>query len=308
MGIFNFVGSIMDRLFKSDLLTEIDLSIKEAETSLLPFLENSSSLLGNNDFKSKESLELIKTFYENYKTKMIKGNDIKLQKNIYRDLQQIMSRINTNLKFIRDNIDRSFNRDIVPRSVDYKRAIMLRSADHMTFLVRNITEFLNVITSYEIKEAQTKGSIKYNEEIMPPKRTVEQLKANLWMTARLCSLYSVDSVVFENYIKASPEVAITEAAEKLLGTSSEYGDNDYISNNVPMGWIGNPIFAVRMAFAQREIEKYKELKDKKRLLELKIVYLKSLMINEPSTDLENEIEFVQGKVNDIDYKLSKLED
>ena len=71
---------------------------------------------------------------------------------------------------------------------------------------------------------------------------------------------------------------------------------------------GNPIYHVRMWLVDIEMLKYERLKDKKKLIELKIMELKLKAKNESNDKLTKQIEYYEEKLAKIDYKISKIEE
>ena len=88
-----------------------------------------------------------------------------------------------------------------------------------------------------------------------------------------------------------------------------YSDKVDVFNNLPQGFIGSPIYSVRLVFAQWESDRYRALKDKKRLLELRYLHLKLMKDqNQSDINIEREITHLQKHITTIDYKLSKIEE
>lgn len=81
--------------------------------------------------------------------------------------------------------------------------------------------------------------------------------------------------------------------------------------NLPVtnGFVGNPIYHFRMWMADRDYRKYELNKEKKRLLELKILALKAEKENEgvDLNKLNRQIEYYEDLVNDIEHDISKYE-
>ena len=74
-------------------------------------------------------------------------------------------------------------------------------------------------------------------------------------------------------------------------------------------FIGTPIFAIRRWFVDRDVKKYKLLKEKKRLLELKILRLEAQKTGNAKEDskLSKSIEYYQRVVDDLEYEIVRLE-
>ena len=78
---------------------------------------------------------------------------------------------------------------------------------------------------------------------------------------------------------------------------------------VTSGFIGNPIYHIRMWMMDRDIEKYEANKDRKRTLELKVLAL-NMDKSADGVDLNKvnkQIEYYEEKIQDLEYKISKFE-
>ena len=79
-------------------------------------------------------------------------------------------------------------------------------------------------------------------------------------------------------------------------------------NNLPSGFLGSPIYSIRLIFSQWEADRYRHMKDKKRLLELRLLHLRMLKENGQSDiQMEKEMTYLQKSVTDLDYRISKIE-
>lgn len=78
--------------------------------------------------------------------------------------------------------------------------------------------------------------------------------------------------------------------------------------NLPQGFVGSPIYSIRLIFAQWEADRYRGLKDRKKMMELRLLHLTLLKENgNTDVDVEKEIIYLQKRVSDIDFNLDKIE-
>jgi len=74
------------------------------------------------------------------------------------------------------------------------------------------------------------------------------------------------------------------------------------------GFNGNPIYHIRMWLVDKEIERYELLKDKKKLIELKLLELKLEAANESNPKLKSQIEYYEEKISKLEYNIKEIED
>lgn len=71
------------------------------------------------------------------------------------------------------------------------------------------------------------------------------------------------------------------------------------------GFISNPIYHIRMYLVDREVEKYEALREKKKLLELKLLDLKMQAAGKHDEKLAKQIAYYEDKISGIEYDLSE---
>lgn len=105
---------------------------------------------------------------------------------------------------------------------------------------------------------------------------------------------------------SSTLISISEGKESFLGLNLKKTGKTV---DLPManGFINNPIYHIRMWLVDREVEKYESLKDKKRLVELRLMELKLEESNESDPKLRKQIEYYEDKLSKIEYSIEKIE-
>jgi hypothetical protein len=79
--------------------------------------------------------------------------------------------------------------------------------------------------------------------------------------------------------------------------------------DVKDNFVGNPIYHLRKFLVELELAKLERLKDKKRLLELKLLELKNELNNKPNDPkLQKQIEYYENKINQVDEKINAIMD
>lgn len=73
------------------------------------------------------------------------------------------------------------------------------------------------------------------------------------------------------------------------------------------GFINNPIYHVRMWLVDREITKYEVLKDRRKVIELRLRELRLEESNTGDPKLREYIEYYEDKIASLDYDIAKIE-
>ena len=140
------------------------------------------------------------------------------------------------------------------------------------------------------------------------KKQEEYINKNMWIYVRLLSTYGVEKGKFEKAIESIEDIMLPkDTVDEVL---EMYGDRQVdILYNLPKNFVGSPIYSMRLIFAQWETDRYKDLKDKKKMLELRLLHYKMMSETGMSdVDVEKEISYLQESITDLDYKISKMEE
>jgi len=117
---------------------------------------------------------------------------------------------------------------------------------------------------------------------------------------------------FANTVKDLPKVATLAAKvepskvsmfERLVGKNGK-------TLNLPntQGFVNNPVYHVRMWLVDREVAKYESLKDKRKLLDLKLMELKVQETGDENPKLRKRIEYYEDKISKAEYEIAQIED
>jgi len=73
------------------------------------------------------------------------------------------------------------------------------------------------------------------------------------------------------------------------------------------GFTNNPIYHIRLWFASNQVDKYEALKEKKRILELKLLELKMASGGKHDAKLAKQIKYYEDKVSGLEYDIKDIE-
>jgi len=89
--------------------------------------------------------------------------------------------------------------------------------------------------------------------------------------------------------------------DSLLATHGVLVDLPLVNN-----FVNNPIYHVRMWMVDGDLEKYESLKEKKKLIELRLVELKMRKHGKSDERLAKQIEYYEDKVSSMEYDMKDL--
>ncbi len=300
LNLSSFIKSMLPSFNKSDVEADLEISLEHIPV----ILENYGSLnsvISVTPIQSKESKDLIKDFYKDIskvKAKLSRNNNIAL------DMVTLMTNVKANGDYLLDIISDSINDTIMSQALTAYNANLLRTVPHYYFMTRYAMDLLNYIYVKEVEHSKTEIDKSYKLN----KKQEEFLTKNVWVFARLISLYGSDHSHFKKEAESLSDVTIPKDDVETV-VQQFASDKLDVFNNLPNGFIGSPIYSVRLIFAQWEADRYRSLKNKRKLLELRLLHLKLIKeqgISDQST--EREIGHLQSTLVDYDFKLSKIED
>jgi hypothetical protein len=220
------------------------------------------------------------------------------------DMVTLFEQVTVNGREVKTEVQDFANEVIVTHAMTAFRANAARSVAHYYFITRYALDLANFIYIEESKEA----GMDYRSDAMANKKQQGFVKDNLWVFARLLGVYGdkVDNLR-GRMSDLSPAVLPKDSVDDVIAIYGQRGVD--IFDNIPNGFIGSPIYSVRLVFAQWEADRYIHLKDKKRLLELRVLHLRMLKEQGQSdANMEKELGYIQQRVTDIDYKIAKIEE
>lgn len=302
LNIGNFIKKLLPSFSKSDIESDMEISL-EAISTVNSTYTSLEEILKVAPLSSKENKDLVKEFYRelsSIKTKV----KLSPNKNIATDTLTLFKNVKINGDYIYKEVSDAINDVVVSQALTAYKANLLRAVSHYYF----ITKFaLDLANFFYVSEAEN-SDMEFSKDYKLNKKQKESIIKNIWIYARLIAVYGDDHEAFKSKLDSIEELTLPK--EEIDNVIDVYNsDKVDIFNNLPSNFIGSPIYSIRLMFATWEADRYRELKDKRKLLELRYLHLK-LMKEQGTTDInvEKEIEHLSKRLTDIDYKLSKIEE
>ena len=301
LNICGFITKLLPSFDKSDLESDLEISLESIAT-IQETYTNIEQVGKVAKFQSKIVKELVKEFYKELgkinKVRLAPGDNIAL------DTVNLFKNVKINGDYLLKEISDAVNDVVVSGALTAYKANLLRSVAHYYFMVRFALDLANF---FYVVEAEESG-MDLGKDYKLNNKQKEFIVKNLWIYARMVAVYGQDHEEFKDKLSKIDEITLPK--DQVDDVVDIYNaDKVDMFNNLPNGFIGSPIYSIRLVFAQWEADRYKNLKDKKKLLELRFLHLK-LMKEQSQSDInmEKEIEYLQKRITDIDYKLAKIEE
>ena len=301
INIVGFIKRLMPTLSKSDLETDMEVSMDALQVVVTSYQDFQSAYEGTPP-KSAEVTKLFTEFYKEYNKANV-GIKLSGGRQVAKDMLSLFANVQANGVLIQREVADISNEVIVSNAITAVKGNVLRAVEHYYFITRYALDLINQIYVLECAN----GGAQLSNAAKPNAKQTEFIHKNLWIYARLLAIYGQDPAKFSNHIQSLsaavlPKDQIDEVVELYKSDQVDLFDN------LPAGFVGSPIYTVRLIFAQWEADRYKQLKDKKKLLELRALHLRLLKENgSGDVNTEKELEYLQKRITDIDHTVSKIE-
>lgn len=298
MNLMSFIKSLVPHIAKNDVLEDIRITKQELESSTIPVAAQAAEHFKISKMKSSGAKALVNIFYRNYGLAR-QGSTTSIATEISDKLKVVLE----NLIFIEKEFEQNASSDIIADGITAKKAIMLRALDQITFISRFTMDFFTVIYHDEANDANND----VEDNVSVPKIVLDRVDRNTAMYAGLLSVYGDKNFAFEKRFASIPEVLLSDKTQDAVAAT--YGERNVDPYQAPyiLGFVGNPIYHVRLLIAEWQADRYKSMKDKKKMLEMRLMHLQLLQENKNDAKLEQEIAYIQSRIDKYEYSMAKME-
>lgn len=285
-GVFTYVKSLFHTIKKEDVVKTLDFVFNNISQDVLPTL---TDVIENADIKLIENSKILKNL-STFADMRAKNNKEFLVK-----LKAIFEDFSSNYKLFATTVDNELNDIVTNSATTPKDSAILKIINDIGAMNIFILDLLYII-------------IMDKENSVLPSIKVKTVEANIPDFAQSLKFYSKD---FEKIIKDIPKLSdtimnINDGKESMLsGVLQHIG----LLTLLPQtnGFINNPIYHIRMWMVDREVAKYESLKDRKKMIELRLLELKLEDKGESDAALQKQIQYYEEKINKLEYEIAKLE-
>ena len=275
INIAGFVKSLIPTLSKSDIESDMQVSMDSLQVAISTY-EDFQATQEANKIASSESKAIVLEFYKEY-SKSPKGPKLSNTKMFAKDIHTLLLNMRTNGELVQKEISDITNEVIVSNALTAFKTNLLRAVSHYYFITRYLLDLCNYIYVHECKQ----GGIDLSNSAKPNAKQVQFVEKNMWLFARLIAVYGQDHGEFKEQVESlSGSVLPKDEVDEVLELQKSHQVD--LFSNLPAGFVGSPIYSVRLVFAQWEADRYRQLKDKKKLLELRALHLRLVSSFDPT--------------------------
>ena len=299
MKIIQFVKALLPHIEKPKLLEDLRVTIAELDNVVMPNYLTASTYFRSEKLKSDNNKDLADAFYQNFD--LMRSTK---QSSFVADIQKRLEYIKQNSETLLELTEELFEHDIISEGLTARKAVLIKASESISFISRFSTDLLNLVYVNEASNVD----VSVEESIRLAPIVVKTVNRNLPKYARIISDYGIPNETFKKIIGEVPDVIVnSKTANSVAGLYSDK-DLDPFTNSYVVGFSGSPIYHFRLLVAEWQASRYKSNKDKKKMLELRLLHLKLLNDKKNDPKIEQEIVYIQSRVDKIERYLRETEE
>lgn len=297
--ILNFISSMPRRLSSKDIAEDLRTTKKEFTEGVLPFFETFSEYYSKNGFKSPLALGLVESFNRNFH-----GDRIRSGKTPIPTMYQCLKNAQKNFDYVVKEQDNLLEQDILQDGLTAKKSILIRAGAQIGMLGRYALDLATVILDAETRALDPNTT----QDTKPIAKKQNDIVSMMPGFAGMLEVYGMDPQEFKKNLMDLPDVVLnSQTAAALAGVYREE-KLDPLSSAQVARFDSNPIYRLRLFAAEWQANRYKAYKDKKKMLELRLLNLQQVQEKTPNPAIESQIAYLQNRIDGYEAKMKRMEE
>lgn len=302
--IQNWCKKLSSTLHKDVIEESLDVAYSQLNGYVAPVYKSYANVVKGNKkllkFTSKTSQEINKVFYRNMKGKlMVPGAN-----NFIIEIDARMSNFISVIDNIRTIVQDKLESNTIVESASLQKLVAIKAASESTYVANYLLTLLDYVVSCEMYES-TK-----NEDWLPSPASTNIIVAGVPKTAMVLSAYAIPIEQFNKNFYTVPDIYINENNADAIGKlNPSKGLLDLDTGfSLASGFIGNPIYHIRMAYTEYQTKNYRLNQERKKSLELKLMWLEEQAKEKFDPEVEKEIIYLRESIEKLDYDIAEMEE
>lgn len=297
MKILSYVASLLPSFKKSQVVDDARVAYTELENNTIPSYTEAEKFFSNWKYKSQRAKDMAVVFKRIHK---VDGD-----KNMVVAISKSLSRILESKQSIMKRVQDQFEDEIISHGISSSKVNLLRILETVTFVSDYALLLLNYL--YILETAEVNSETGYVKSNLSPAE-IDHINKSFLDFCQALNAIGRDKNYIEKAVDNIPDVLLSiDTGEVVVGTFSQ-DRLDPLALHSFNSSTNNPIYHIRMMFAERQVAKFKRNKELKKVLELRMLNLMSLREDKADAKLENEIQYTQGRIKGLDYEIRKMEE
>lgn len=295
--LFDYLKSLLPKFGKDKVAELARQTQSELTNFVIPSYVEAEKGIGSRVFKAPKINELTSILKRNIKSD--KPND-----NIVVIIRKKLEQVSKNNQIVESHIGDSMEDEIVIAGVTILKVNLLRMVEATSFVSRYASKLLNYI--YILETAAVGGDMRYIQDSLSKGEIAWVEERFLDFIIALGVLSRSDKEV-SAILKSLPEMVIDGDSFAAAATMGETKYDPFGFKRLS-GFTYNPIMHLRLITASYQANRYKEQKELKTILQLRLLNLQNQALQATNPQLEKEIEYIQRRIDRISDDIRKAEE
>lgn len=292
MKFTNYLSSLLPSFSRDQLTEDLDTIAEELRTHVLPPYETAAKAFGKDKFFSADA-QASDEIFNRHLTHKYKGNHLS-------GILAALQNADSTIKLLQTMVDNEFAIDVTQAGLNTLRVNIMQLVEILGFTTRYARRHLNYILVCE--------SCHYSEREVADSFSTGELG---WLKAGRDAFINGINILarppkdIEKTFKTIPNVLVNpesiETTENILGKDKT---DPFQMRFIPL--VLNPIYHIRIRVAEYQAAKYREAKEERGVIELRIMLLKEQRDGKENVRLEKQIDYNEGRLQKLSYKVDKL--
>lgn len=297
---FKFLQSLLPNFSKTNVLDDVRMTRLDVTDSTLPSYENALRIFNGRKSGSPELQNDYAIF-----SRMVKIGSVP---NTIVGIEKCLKPMLGTLDLVERLIESSYDEEIAGGGISYYKASVLQMLESIRFASKYARKYLNyaliVETAYIEDQAGVEVANKVDEAITPAE--MRYLKDNFVQFCSVLASVAKPTSAIKTMFERIPDIAITEQNSKTLNSTVGEAKLDPFQHGFVPTWM-NPIYHIRMRIAEWQVDTHNAAKEERKLLELRKLRLEQASAGKKSPGLEKEINYIQGRIDDLEARIREEE-
>lgn len=299
MKIAHFLASLLPSFGKEQVVEDIRLTRGELTEITEPAYKSAAEVFKSWRFKSKH----LDDDFAQFKRMVKSGSD-----NMVVAIDKSLKTVVENLDTVDELINQTYNEEVAGAGLTYLKANLLQFVECVAFVSKFARKYLIYIYVCETAELDDQAGDnrmeKIAESISPAE--IEWLKKNFLSFCTAWNVVTTGSSQLKKALNDIPDVVVTSDNVHTLGATMGENKIDPFQLKLIPVWL-NPIYHIGMFVAEWQASRYKAAQEELKLLQLRKLNLQRLQQGKPDAKVQKEIEYMESRIQGLNFKLAKME-
>jgi len=291
--LITYIGSMGNITKKTEILEGLGNTTTNINRSIIPVLDKSIDFFKKNEVPI-DKLKLTRNMNEYGKLYVINVSTMLIViRNIFKDIVKNESKL---VRLVDDNLEGLISKT----NLTVRETAILKVIEDISDMSLYTYDYVYLLIN------RHPDIVVDGENIYLSKPKINEIYRNLYTYAMMVKTYNDFTKTVSDLGKVA-DIKIQENSNRSLlkNISSKLGKSMSLPLN---GFVGNIIYHWGMFMVDREVKKYESLKDKQKLIELKLLELQSKNNGSENPRLTKQIEYYEEKLKSVEYKIREVED